>query len=101
MKKSSKKTKKFEVAEGHDTPNIKVIQFGDYEIDSWYSAPFPEEYVQDKLFFCEFCLKYMKTEFTLERHEEKCPLRHPPGNEIYRDGNISIFEVDGRRNKVF
>ena len=31
----------------------------------------------------------------------KCKARHPPGDEIYRDGGISIFEVDGRRNKVF
>lgn len=27
-------------------------------------------------------------------------MRHPPGDEIYRDGVISIFEVDGRKNKV-
>ena len=26
--------------------------------------------------------------------------RHPPGDEIYRKGNISIFEVDGKKNKV-
>ena len=30
----------------------------------------------------------------------KCKSRHPPGDEIYRDGTVSIFEVDGRRNKV-
>ena len=30
----------------------------------------------------------------------KCHARNPPGDEIYRDGAISIFEVDGRRNKV-
>lgn len=30
----------------------------------------------------------------------KCKSRHPPGDEIYRDGAVSIFEVDGRRNKV-
>jgi hypothetical protein len=27
-------------------------------------------------------------------------MRHPPGDEIYRDGKISVFEVDGRKNKV-
>lgn len=31
----------------------------------------------------------------------KCKMRHPPGDEIYRDGSISIFEVDGRRNKIY
>ena len=31
----------------------------------------------------------------------KCKMRHPPGDEIYRDGVISIFEVDGRKNKIY
>ena len=30
----------------------------------------------------------------------KCKLRHPPGDEIYRDGNVSVWEVDGRKNKA-
>ena len=30
----------------------------------------------------------------------KCPVKHPPGDEIYRDGKLSIFEVDGRKNPV-
>ncbi|KAJ3100821.1 hypothetical protein HDU96_010200 [Phlyctochytrium bullatum] len=80
---------------------IKTIYFGRWKIDTWYSAPYPEEYnLQAELFLCEFCLKYMKSAFALERHMIKCPLRHPPGNEIYRHDNISIFEVDGRKNKV-
>ena len=35
------------------------------------------------------------------KFQVKCPLRHPPGNEIYRKGNISFFEIDGRKNKVY
>lgn len=31
----------------------------------------------------------------------KCPAKHPPGDEIYRDGSISFFEVDGRKNPVY
>ncbi|NXV61980.1 KAT5 acetyltransferase, partial [Molothrus ater] len=31
----------------------------------------------------------------------KCDLRHPPGNEIYRKGTISFFEIDGRKNKSY
>ncbi|KAF8842052.1 hypothetical protein BDN67DRAFT_979817 [Paxillus ammoniavirescens] len=31
----------------------------------------------------------------------KCKARHPPGDEIYRDGSVSIFEVDGRKNKIY
>ena len=27
--------------------------------------------------------------------------RHPPGDEIYRNGNLSVFEVDGEKAKVW
>ncbi|KAG0360093.1 hypothetical protein BG005_011527 [Podila minutissima] len=81
---------------------IKKIRFGDWEIDTWYVAPYPEEYSQHPiLYICEFCLKYMKSSFMAERHRSKCAMRHPPGDEIYREGNISIFEVDGRKNKIY
>ena len=32
---------------------------------------------------------------------QKCTLRHPPGNEIYRKDDISFFEIDGRKNKTY
>lgn len=31
----------------------------------------------------------------------KCPAKHPPGDEVYRDGTFSFFEVDGRKNPVY
>lgn len=31
----------------------------------------------------------------------KCPAKHPPGDEIYRDGKYSFFEVDGRKNPSY
>ncbi|KAJ2753365.1 Histone acetyltransferase [Coemansia sp. BCRC 34490] len=81
---------------------VKKIRIGVYEIDSWYISPYPDEYSRHPLLYiCEFCLKYMKSEYTYHRHCMKCALRHPPGDEIYRDGNISVFEVDGRKNKVY
>ncbi|KAJ1804360.1 Histone acetyltransferase, partial [Coemansia sp. RSA 2598] len=81
---------------------VKKIRIGSYEIDSWYISPYPDEYSRHPLLYiCEFCLKYMKSEFTYQRHCMKCTLKHPPGDEIYRDGNISVFEVDGRKNKVY
>ncbi|KAJ2865712.1 Histone acetyltransferase, partial [Coemansia erecta] len=71
-------------------------------IDSWYMSPYPDEYSRHPLLYiCEFCLKYMKSEYTYRRHCMKCAQRHPPGDEIYRDGNISVFEVDGRKNKIY
>ncbi|KAJ2080697.1 Histone acetyltransferase [Coemansia sp. RSA 988] len=81
---------------------VKKIHIGAYEINSWYISPFPDEYSRHPLLYiCEFCLKYMKSEYTYQRHCLKCVQRHPPGDEIYRDGNISVFEVDGRKNKIY
>lgn len=53
------------------------------------------------IYICEFCLKYRKSRKCLERHLKKCKLKHPPGNEIYRKGIISVFEIDGRKNKHY
>jgi GNAT superfamily N-acetyltransferase len=84
------------------TPRVREIVLGDHTIPADYIAPYPEEYARfSLLYMCEYCLKYMKSEFTASRHKEKCPLRHPPGNEIYRDNNLSVFEVDGRKNKIY
>ena len=89
---------------------IKSIRFGEYEIDVWYQAPYPEEYSKlpdGKLWICEQCLKYFKTEFEITRHRMKCKNFYPPGDEIYRDSDhnhgvrIQIFEVDGRKNKMY
>lgn len=90
-------------ASGPPPLRIRTIRIGEYEVDTWYDAPFPEEYAavpEGKLYMCEFCLKYSKSPFGAARHRMKCTLLHPPGDEIYRDGSISIFEVDGRHNKV-
>lgn len=54
-----------------------------------------------KLFLCEFCLKYTKSKAVLERHLNKCSWRNPPGTEIYRCGEVSVFEVDGNANKIY
>ncbi|PIO53018.1 hypothetical protein TELCIR_25667, partial [Teladorsagia circumcincta] len=32
---------------------------------------------------------------------KKCYLKHPPGNEIYRNEQLSFFEIDGRKNKTY
>ncbi|KAL9077337.1 MAG: hypothetical protein Q9157_003373 [Trypethelium eluteriae] len=81
---------------------IKCINFGGYEIDTWHAAPYPEEYSRNKvLYICEFCLKYMNSDYVAWRHKLKCPAKHPPGDEIYRDGSFSFFEVDGRKNPVY
>jgi histone acetyltransferase SAS3 len=81
---------------------IKCIQFGKFVIDTFYAAPYPEEYSHEsRLFICEFCLKYLPSEFVAYRHKLKCPAKHPPGDEIYRDGSISVWEVDGRKKTEY
>jgi histone acetyltransferase SAS3 len=91
---------------------IKCINFGQYEIDTWHAAPYPEEYSRNKhLYICEFCLKYMSSDYVAWRHKLKCSAKHPPGDEIYRDHvtnpetgaetTLSFFEVDGRRNPLY
>lgn len=46
-----------------------------------------------KLYLCEFCLKYMRSKNILQRHTKKCGWFHPPANEIYRKNDLSVFEV--------
>ncbi|KAK7074863.1 Histone acetyltransferase kat6b [Halocaridina rubra] len=78
------------------------IDFGQYDIQTWYSAPYPQEYARlTKLFLCEFCLKYMKSISMLGRHLQKCLWRTPPGTEIYRKDGLSVFEVDGNISKIY
>ena len=82
--------------------NIRAIELGKYEIDTWYFSPYPEEYCgEDKLYLCEFCLKYMKKETTFERHCQKCETFAPPGREIYREKGLAMYEVDGKDNKIY
>ncbi|XP_077594867.1 histone acetyltransferase KAT6B isoform X2 [Stigmatopora nigra] len=79
-----------------------LIEIGKYEIQTWYSSPYPPEYSRlQKLYLCEFCLKYMRSKNILQRHTKKCGWFHPPANEIYRKDGLSVFEVDGNVSKLF
>ena len=91
---------------------IKCINFGQFEIDTWHAAPYPEEYSRNKhLYICEFCLKYMSSDYVAWRHKLKCSAKHPPGDEIYRskmsnpetgtETALSFWEVDGRKNALY
>ena len=81
---------------------IGYIEIGKYRCETWYFSPFPEYYQNiDTLYICEFCLNFYKFKQELVRHEKKCKIMHPMGNEIYRDGDISMFEVDGARNVAY
>ncbi|ATY63804.1 Acyl-N-acyltransferase [Cordyceps militaris] len=81
---------------------IECIEFGGWEIETWYAAPYPAEYSRNRvLYICEFCLKYMNSDYVAWRHKLKCGTKHPPGDEIYRHNSISVFEVDGRKHPVY
>lgn len=82
--------------------NLNKIQMGRHEVESWYFSPYPIEYAySDTLYICEFCLSHYISKKQLSRHRDRCQLHHPPGNEIYRNEEISFFEIDGRKQKVW
>eukprot|EP00198_Chlamydomonas_reinhardtii_P006421 XP_001695757.1 MYST family histone acetyltransferase [Chlamydomonas reinhardtii] len=82
--------------------NIETIELGRHQMDTWYFSPFPPEYKDcKKLYFCEFSLHFFKRRTQMLRHMKKCTMRHPPGNEIYRNNSVCMFEVDGKKEKAF
>ncbi|WIA12761.1 hypothetical protein OEZ85_006395 [Tetradesmus obliquus] len=108
-----------EHAERTKVKNVQVVEYGRYEMDTWYYSPYPEPYAScHKLYVCEYSLKYFRKKATLLRHLAKLEARHPPGDEIYRsppppasnpgassnavaNPPIAVFEVDGKANKVY
>eukprot|EP00118_Oscarella_pearsei_P005052 m.22572 g.22572 ORF g.22572 m.22572 type:complete len:430 (+) comp28359_c0_seq4:94-1383(+) len=77
---------------------LKYIHIGQYEVETWYSSPYPEQYQHlHKIFICEYCLSYFGCRLELDRHALQCKRHHPPGSEIYRKGDLSVFEVDGAK----
>ncbi|KAH7130377.1 histone acetyltransferase-like protein esa1 [Dendryphion nanum] len=82
--------------------NLEKIQMGKFEVEPWYFSPYPIDFIDSEMvFICEFCLSYFGEVTPFERHRSKCTLLHPPGNEIYRDENVSFFEIDGRRQRTW
>lgn len=82
--------------------NIERIELGRHIMDTWYFSPFPPEYKDCKiLYFCEYSLHFFKRRSQMLRHIAKCRVKHPPGEEIYRSGNVCMFEVDGKKEKTY
>ncbi|CAH0479242.1 unnamed protein product [Peronospora belbahrii] len=86
--------------------NVRFVEMGRFRMAAWYFSPFPKEYYPDGsidcLHFCEFCMAFFCYKRELRVHQERriCN-RHPPGNEIYRHENLSVFEVDGAVSKIY
>ncbi|KAL3467414.1 hypothetical protein BJX64DRAFT_274076 [Aspergillus heterothallicus] len=86
----------------HRVRNLERLQMGKFDVEPWYFSPYPASYSDSEVVYIdEFCLSYFDNKRAFERHRTKCTLVHPPGNEIYRDDNISFFEVDGRRQRTW
>ncbi|DAZ98645.1 TPA: hypothetical protein N0F65_000840 [Lagenidium giganteum] len=86
--------------------NVRFVEIGRFRMTAWYFSPFPKEYFPDGhidcLYFCEFCMAFFCHKRELLHHQERqACLRHPPGNEIYRHENLSVFEVDGAVSKIY
>lgn len=82
--------------------NIAKIVMGSWEVEAWYYSPYPEEYSNEStLYVCDYCLCYMRKAKTLKQHKRECTWRRPPGKEIYREDDLSVFEVDGKQHRVY
>jgi len=89
--------------------NVAMLELGQYQMDTWYFSPLPKEMFRDGnlidvLYVDEFTLNFFTRKSELLRFQAKTlpkNRRHPPGNEIYRCGNLSMFEVDGFEERQY
>lgn len=82
--------------------NLQRIVLGNHIIEPWYFSPYPIELTEeDEIYICDFTLCYFGSKKQFERFRAKSTLRHPPGNEIYRDEAVSFFEIDGRKQRTW
>lgn len=81
--------------------NIDTIFIGEIPIRAWYFSPYPDPfYSMQTLYICEHCFRYFGSKEELDKHILNSKEMTPPGKEIYRNGNISIFELHGKRQKL-
>ena len=89
--------------------NVSEVQLGKYRMNAWYFSPIPKELFQsgnsvEVLYVCEFTLNFFARKEELLRFQAKTlprNQRHPPGNEIYRNENLSMFEIDGFEERLY
>lgn len=82
--------------------NLSSVILGQFIIEPWYFSPYPIELTEeDEIYVCDFTLAYFSSRKQFERHRAKCSMKHPPGNEIYRDEKVSFWEIDGRKQRTW
>mmetsp|Transcript_14456 Transcript_14456/g.43171 ORF Transcript_14456/g.43171 Transcript_14456/m.43171 type:complete len:513 (-) Transcript_14456:560-2098(-) len=82
--------------------NVGVVELGRHTIETWYFSPYPKEYYPggyvDTLYVCEVTFSFFRTKAELLRSQLCAARRAPPGDEIYRKGELAMFEVDGNEH---
>ncbi|CAI5439048.1 unnamed protein product [Caenorhabditis angaria] len=81
--------------------NIPKITIGRHCITAWYYSPFPVHCTNHEIFMCEYCLLYTPSRTKFRDHYMTCKAREPPGNEIYRKDELSVYEIDGSCEKLY
>jgi histone acetyltransferase MYST1 len=88
--------------------NVAFVELGPYQMETWYFSPLPKELLSERglievLYVCEFTFHMFARKSELRRFQSRLPTdrRHPPGNEIYRNGNLSMFEIDGFEERIY
>jgi hypothetical protein len=76
--------------------NVAFVELGPHQMEAWYFSPLPKELLSEKglievLYVCEFTFSLFSRKSELLRFQSRLPThaRHPPGNEIYRNGNLA------------
>lgn len=83
--------------------NVAFLELGAYQMETWYFSPLPKELLSEQgytevLYVCEFTFSMFARKNELQRFQARLPshARHPPGNEIYRKGNLaSKYDANG------
>lgn len=104
--------------------NIENLVYGPWKLRPWYYAPFPfasvgsgvevggdgvcfkeSSRIINEAYVCAFCLSPFDDAVRYARHvRNRCltpEARRPPGREMYRDGALRVFEVDGARDAAW
>jgi histone acetyltransferase MYST1 len=82
--------------------NVALLELGQYQMETWYFSPLPKELLSERgfveiLYVCEFSFKMFARKSELLRFQARelpKDKRHPPGNEIYRNGKISSKSIE-------
>ncbi|KAH8061450.1 histone acetyltransferase [Aureococcus anophagefferens] len=84
--------------------NVGVVELGRHAIETWYFSPYPKEFYPggyvDALYVCEHTFAFYRSRRELRRASARLGARRPPGDEIYRSGEVAMFEVDGATRRA-